>query len=182
MNIDNIRKEKCMQIIKIFFLFMIFITSSSIGYIIANQYSNRVADLQEIQTALNMFKTKMRYTYETIPDIFQEISKTTKENISEIFKQAVEIMNNDNENAGQAWRKAIIKSKTNFTEEDKTILYNMEKLLGKTDLEGQVGEIELTTNLLKIQKEKAEKEKSKNERLYKTLGSVVGATIVILLI
>ena len=39
---------------------MIFITSSGIGYIIANQYSNRVKDLQEMQNALNMMKTKMR--------------------------------------------------------------------------------------------------------------------------
>lgn len=171
-----------MQIVKVIFLFTIFITSSSIGYIIANQYGNRVKDLQEMQNALNMLKTKMRYTYETIPDIFEEISKTTKENISDIFKQATNRMNKENQNAGQAWRNSIMNSKTNFTEEDKTILSNMEKLLGKTDLEGQVGEIELTNNLLEVQREKAEKEKSKNEKLYKTLGSVVGATIVILLI
>lgn len=171
-----------MQIIKVIFLFTIFVTSSSIGYIIANQYGNRVKDLQEMQNALNMLKTKMRYTYETIPDIFEEISKTTKENISDIFKQAINGMNKENQNAGQAWRDSIMNSKTNFTEEDKMILSNMEKLLGKTDLEGQVGEIELTNKLLEVQKGKAEKEKNKNEKLYKTLGSVVGATIVILLI
>lgn len=171
-----------MQIIKIFFLFLIFITSSGIGYMIANQYSNRVKDLQEIQNALNMMKTKMRYTYETIPDIFEEISKTTKENISEIFKQSIENMRNKNQNAGQAWKDSILNANTSLTEEDKTILANMEKLLGKTDLDGQVGEIELTVNLVKMQIDKAEKERAKNEKLYKTLGNVIGTTIVILLI
>jgi len=171
-----------MQIIKLIFLFIIFITSSSIGNIVANQYSNRVKDIQEMQNALNMLKTKMRYTYETIPDIFEEISKSTKENISEIFKQSIEFMKNENQTAGQAWRKSILNSRTSFTEEDKTILSDMEKLLGKTDIEGQVGEIDLTCNLLKLQKEKAEKEKNKNAKLYKTLGNVIGATIVILLI
>lgn len=171
-----------MLIIKTIFLFMIFVTSSGIGYTIANQYNNRVKDLQEMQNALNIMKTKMRYTYETIPDIFEEISKTTKENISEIFKESIEKMNNENQNAGQAWKNSILNSKTSFTQEDKTILSNMEKLLGRTDLEGQVGEIELTTKLINVQLDKAEKEKIKNAKLYKTLGNVIGITIVILLI
>ena len=170
-----------MQIIKICFLFLIFITSSRIGYIMAKQYSNRVGDLQEMQNALSMLKTKMRYTYETIPDIFVEISKTTKENISNIFTSSIKYMN-QNMNAGQAWRNSINDGKTSFTEEDKTILINMEKLLGKTDLEGQVGEIEATKKLLDVQIDKAEREKLKNEKLYKTLGNVIGITIVILLI
>lgn len=170
-----------MQLIKIFFLCMIFITSSKIGHTIANGYSNRVKDLQEIQNALSMLITKMRYTYETIPDIFSEIAKTTKENISELFKKAIDNMNN-NMNAGQAWKDSILNGKTAFTDEDKTILVNMEKLLGKTDLEGQLGQIEATKNMLEVQLKKAEQEKLKNEKLYKTLGNVIGITIVILLV
>ncbi len=170
-----------MQVIKIIFLCMVFITSSKIGSMLANQYGNRVRDLQEIQASLNMLKTKMRYTYETLPDIFNEIAKTTKENISEIYINAIENMSN-NISAGQAWKTSILNGKTDFTQEDKTILIGLEKLLGKTDLEGQVGEIEATNNLLEVQIKKAEGEKMKNEKLYKTLGNVIGTAIVILLV
>lgn len=171
-----------MQIFKLIILFIIFIASSSIGYIIANQYKNRVDELKELKNALNMLKTKMKYTYETIPDIFEEISKKTKENISNIFKSSIYNMEMLQMNAGQAWKKSVIDSKTSLNQEDKTVLINLEKLLGKTDLEGQVGEIEMTNDFLDSQIEKAEKEKIKNEKLYKTLGNVIGMTIVILLI
>lgn len=171
-----------MQIIKGISFLLIFLTSSKIGYIIANKYKNRLNELKEMKNALNMLKTKMKYTYETIPDIFEEISKNTNEKISRIFKKALENMNNKKLDAGHAWREAIITSKTDLTEEDRQVLINMEKLLGKTDLEGQVGDIELTSNFLDVQIEKAEKEKTKNEKLYKTLGKIIGVTIVILLI
>lgn len=171
-----------MQILKGTSLLLIFLASSKIGHIIANKYKNRLDELKEIKNALNMLKTKMRYTYEPIPDIFEEISKNTKENVSNIFEIAVKNMNNKKLNAGQAWRESIISSKTDLNEEDKQVLINMEKLLGKTDLEGQVGEIEMVSNFLDIQIEKAEKEKDKNEKLYKTLGNIIGVTIVILLI
>jgi stage III sporulation protein AB len=57
----------------------------------------------------------------------------------------------------------------------------LSKLLGKTNLEGQVREIELTQSFLKKQIEDAEQERQKNEKLYKTLGMTIGLAIVILL-
>ena len=56
------------------------------------------------------------------------------------------------------------------------------KLLGKTDKHGQINEINVTSNLIDTLIEKAELEKSKNYKLYKTLGSVVGIGLCIILI
>ena len=55
-------------------------------------------------------------------------------------------------------------------------------MLGKTDLEGQISEIKLVQNFLNTQIDLAEKEKQKNEKLYKTLGGVIGLAIVIILV
>ena len=57
----------------------------------------------------------------------------------------------------------------------------MENYCGKTDIEGQISEIELTNTFLDIQIEKAENEKQKNQKMYKTLGTVVGLALVIIL-
>jgi len=83
---------------------------------------------------------------------------------------------------GEAWHYAIENSNTDLTKEDITILYNLEKLLGKTDVEGQLNEIELIKQFIEVQIKKSEEEQSKNEKLYKTLGVVVGLAIVIVLI
>ena len=84
--------------------------------------------------------------------------------------------------AGEAWEEVIDKVETNLTDEDKSIIKNLGRMLGKTDLEGQISEIKLVQNFLNTQIDLAEKEKQKNEKLYKTLGGVIGLAIVIILV
>lgn len=54
-------------------------------------------------------------------------------------------------------------------------------MLGKTDVEGQVSEINITSDFIDTQINKAEEECKKNEKMYKSLGSIVGLAIVIIL-
>ena len=88
----------------------------------------------------------------------------------------------ENKNAGEAWNEAIETSNVTIDREDKDILKNLGKLLGKTDIEGQLSEIELTSSFLDTQIKKAEQEREKNGKLYKTLGVITGIGIVIVLI
>ena len=55
-------------------------------------------------------------------------------------------------------------------------------MLGKTDKEGQVSQIELAQTFITTQIKKAEKNEEKNAKLYKTLGATVGLALVIILI
>lgn len=59
---------------------------------------------------------------------------------------------------------------------------NLGKLLGKTDIEGQVNQIELVKQFLEKQISDAYAEKNKNEKMYQKLGAIVGLMIVIVLI
>lgn len=169
-----------MMIIKLVLLFIVFLSCSYIGKIISGQYKKRVEELKEMKKSFIAVETKMKYTYEVLPEIFKEISVGLNENIKNIYENASLLM--EEETAKEAWMKALQSSKTNMTKEDIEIIKGFGKLLGKTDLEGQVSQIELTSEFLETQIEKAEKELMKNEKLYKTLGSVCGLAIVILLI
>ena len=93
----------------------------------------------------------------------------------EAYKQIQE------KNAGEAWKQAIQNIDSNFNREDKEILKSFSKLLGKTSIEGQLTEIELTSEFLDTQIKKAELERNKNEKLYKTLGFVGGLGLIIIL-
>ena len=169
-----------MFIIKTIILIIIFSTSSAIGIAISKKYSNRVQNLKEIKSALNIFETKIKFTYEPIPEIFKEISQNTYKSVSEVFLTASNKMKEMS--AGNAWNEAIDNSNIEITKEDKNVLKGLSKLLGKTNIEGQISEIKLTTKFLDKQIETAEKQKEKNEKLYKTLGMTIGLAIVILLI
>lgn len=169
-----------MFIIKAIILTIIFSTSSAIGIVISRKYSNRVQNLKEIKSALNIFETKIKFTYEPIPEIFKEISQNTYKSVSEVFEAASNKMKEMS--AGNAWNEAIDNSNIEITKEDKNVLKGLSKLLGKTNIEGQISEIKLTTKFLDKQIETAERQKEKNEKLYKTLGMTIGLAIVILLI
>lgn len=164
-----------MIVIKFTFLIMILGASSYIGIIISNKYKDRVIELKEVKKGLNIFETKIKYTYEPVPDIFNEISRNLKDNIANIFKVASKEMKNTS--AKLAWEKAVEEAKTNMKKEDIEIIKGLGKLLGKTDLEGQVNQIELTNKFLDEQIEIAKREYAKNEKLYKTLRCGFGFSI-----
>lgn len=54
-------------------------------------------------------------------------------------------------------------------------------MLGKTDIEGQISEIDEYEILLETQIKKAEAEQLKNEKMCKSLGTIIGLAIVIIL-
>lgn len=116
-----------MQIIKYCMLFFIFTSSVLIGRYISKQYSYRLKELEEIKNALNIFKTKIKFTYNPIPEIFNEISKTANTNISKLFREAKEKMKNGT--ASIAWEEAVEEIESNLKKEDKQAIKTLSKLL-----------------------------------------------------
>lgn len=169
-----------MFFIKMIFLILIFIASTFLGMKISKKYSSRVQELKEFQNALNIFEEKIKFTYEPIPDVFKEISEVSKNNVGQVFENAS--INMKLMTAGEAWEKSIDDNNTKLTKDDKDVLKGLAKMLGRTDLDGQVSEIRLTKKFLETKIKEAEIEKSKNEKLYKTLGATVGLAIVIILV
>ena len=149
-----------MQILKFFMLLLIFISSTLIGKCISKKYAYRLEELEEIKSILNVFKSKIRFTYEPIQEIFKEISNKAKANIGDIFKKAEENMRYLS--AGEAWEKAVKTSETNLTKEDTNVLLMLSKMLGQTDVEGQISQIEITRRIFrKTNKRSTERKKIK---------------------
>ena len=168
-----------MQILKYIMLFFILVGCSLIGKYLSKKYIIRVKDLEEMKNALNIFKSKVKFTYEPIPEIFNEIAKNINYNVGQVFNLAKEKMNITTANI--AWEEAVEESKNGFSKEDKYVLKTLSKLLGQTDIEGQISQIEITEKFLDSQLKEAQKEKEKNQKLYSKLGTTIGLAIVIIL-
>ena len=113
-----------MQFIKYCMLFLVFIASALIGKYISQKYKFRV---DEIKNALNIFKSKIKFTYEPIPEIFKQISENTNKNVSKLFSNAVEKMQTDS--AGVAFEKSVDEYSGNLNIEDKQAVKSLSKLL-----------------------------------------------------
>ena len=168
-----------MQLIKYFILFLILVSSTLIGKFLSKKYVYRLEELEDIKNALNLLKTKIKFTYEPIPEVFEEISKNVNKNVGSIFTSAKEEMKD--KTASEAWELAVEKTECNLKKEDKKIIKTLSKLLGQTDVEGQISQIEITEDFLEGQIKEADEERKKNEKLYTRLGTVLGLAIVIIL-
>lgn len=169
-----------MIFVKILILILVFGSSFSIGKLIAGKYINRVKELKEMKSALNIFETKIKFTYESVPEIFEQIGNQMEGNIGSVFKESSKKMKDVS--AGEAWIQSIEKTESNLNKEDKEILKKLGKLLGRIDADGQISEIELVSNFLDTQIDIAENERNKNEKMYKTLGGIIGLILVIIFI
>ena len=169
-----------MGIINGFSLIAIFGLAVYWGNSKANQYVNRVKELVSIKSALNIFENKIKFTQSPLEEIFKNIAENCSErNIKNIF-QVLAIK--PNTNIHKSWENIINNVETNLNCEDKKILIDMGKILGTTDVDGQVSNIRITSSFIDRQIEKAEQEKEKNVKMFRTLGIVSGLAIIIILI
>ena len=171
-----------MYLLKIILLGALFCTSTLIGYIVSKKYSNRVRVLKDLKNALNIFEVKINFSFETIPEIFNEISEKISGVAGKIFKDTIKNIETKNMLAGYAWELSVSENSDCLKKEDISCLKTLGKLLGKTDVEGQINQINLVNAFLEKQLAEANEEKNKNEKMYKKLGAIVGLIMVIVLI
>ncbi len=169
-----------MLILKIFILILIIAASCILGILLSKKYISREKEIKEMKIGLNMFSTKIKFTYEPIPNLFMEIASKIEGNVGNIFRQAAIRMKEIS--AGEAWEQALEEVPHNFNKEDVIVLKNLSKMLGQTNLEGQISQIEVVNQFLTSRLENAGEERRKNEKMYRTLGMVAGLMIAIILI
>lgn len=141
--------------------------------------SGRAYNLKQMKRALSIFEAKIVYENDTIPQVFRDISKKIDNNVGKIFYDASRRMKL--EFAGEAWEKSIDNSKIMLLEDDKEALKSLGKLLGSTDISGQINQLKLVNTFLDEQIRDAVELKEKNEKMYKKLGIIVGLAVVIVL-
>lgn len=159
-----------MGIIKSLFLIIIFGLAVYMGNVKANQYTNRLKELVSIKTILNIFESKIKFTQSPLREIFGSVAESCSEkNIQKIFRK---LATEKEYNMHEKWEKVIKQEESNLNSEDKKILIDMGKILGSTDIDGQVSNIKIASDFIDKQIEKAEKEKEKNAKMFRTLGIV----------
>ncbi len=172
-------------VFKLILLLAILVISSLIGYMISNRYVARVKELQKLITALEIFETRINYTYDTIPECFHYIAHYIEGSIGNIFQNTADALEKENNTGTGDCLKRIIDEERialNLTDTDIEILKGLSVSLGQIDLDSQMKNIRLVIHTLNSQLEQAEEEKSKNFKLYRNMGILTGLVLMIVLI
>ncbi len=172
-------------IIKCLLLLAIVGLSSLIGILVASKYNMRVKELEDLIGAMDLLETRVKYTYDTIPDSFEFVSDVMNTKASRIFMiTAGNLKESKNMSAGDIFRNVVDEESIflSLTEEDIEVLKGLGTSLGQTDLEGQLRNITLVKDLLNIQLDSAVEKKNTNYKLSRNMGVFIGLIIMIILI
>ncbi len=169
------------------FIYSIIIVSCSslLGFIFANTYIERSKLLNSLLYTLQILETEIVYGATPIPVIMQKIGNKSKKEIKNIFLSTANLLNhNSGQTFDEIWYSAVTQEAkhTCLNKEDIDLLLSLGKNLGISNCEDQVKHIRLIREEFKRHYEFALMEQSKNVRLFKNLGFLLGITIVIIVL
>ena len=99
-------------VLKLVLLITVLVVSTAIGFFISNRFSERVREIEDLILALELFETKISYTYDSLIDTFTYISENLKTKIYRIFFITAEhLRENNNFSAGEVFRNVIDEEK-----------------------------------------------------------------------
>lgn len=164
---------------------LILLAGVGIGQLTARTFDNRVYHLQELITTLKVLESEMKYRLDPLPDLLLRVSQI-KDGMSAVLLQTAGrlLKVHASHDFSDCWREAVETAyqESALNKEDIRIITDLGIELGKTDMENQSGMFLRTISLLEAQAAEAAEEKKIKGKMYKSIGTAVGALIVILLI
>ena len=152
------------------------------GNIKSKKFKLRPQQLRDLQVCLNQLSNEIFYLSTMMEDVLYKIAEKNKFIINKFFILTAENLKDaENNDIRTAWNKAVDECMpgTALEDEDENILKSFGALLGNTNKDGQIENINLTLQQLKNQEIKAEEEKKKYGNLYSRLGLLMGIAILI---
>ena len=171
------------MIIKILASMMIIFCSAYAGSLFAAKFAERVRQLADFQTALSMLEFDIVFLSNPLYDAMVKVADSQKGVVQKIFRSAAAgIAGGKGNTAGDMWERALRENRKGLaiTDPEVEILADFAQRLGSGDTESQVNNIRITAVKLKVAEEAAAADSKKNGKLYRGLGVLGGALLVIL--
>ena len=159
------------MIIKIICSLVIILSCSFIGIKLSNGLFLRVRTLSGMLAAINKMESCISTVRMPLNEIYKELS-LEKGIVGEFFSKV---------KAGENWKKQL-DILPGITSTDKKIFLDLSESLGDYESERQLGQLNLTQNLLISSLKQAKTDMAENSKVYRAMSFFTGIVIAILLI
>lgn len=164
---------------------MVIISSSLLGILISSKYSIRPKEIRKLRFSLQMLETEIVYGSTPIPYACYNVGCKSDRPWKDFFLEVSEnLLERKFFSLEEAWNEAIVNilEDSCLTSGDKELLMNFGRVIGKSDTEDQKKHFKLIYAQLEYHEKMAEDEKRNNEKMYKSMGFLLGAAILIILV
>jgi len=163
-----------MNYFRVFGAGLVLVCGALSGFYLSYNLKLRLSLYNSLLDFLSRLQTNIRYFND---DIFKLIKISCPTSLSAYYKSDIRPF--------QAFWQSFINSisKTYFlSKEDKNTLSEFGRILGATDVEGQLSHIEIYKGIFSEKQKSLQSEYKTKSRLYKTLGFVAGAVLALLIV
>lgn len=158
-------------------------SSSSLGFLKAREFVLRTRQLKQVKLALQLLKTEVSYEVNPLPQAFAKIAAELEAPLADFFSQAQAGLRTGL-TAKEAWQQAVqeVLVDTALKEDDREVLVNLGCNLGQSTSEDQLRYLSLAQDYIDDLYQEASTEEQKKVKLWRYLGVLGGAFIVILIL
>ena len=164
---------------------MIFIGCTAIGLRLSSRLSARQKALIALMEAMLQMKSSVCGLGMPLAAAFQELSRQSGFILwANVFGTCGRLMSLEFLDGGQAWRRALHENRDElpFGTGDLNHLESLGELFGKSDREGQAAVFAMVGEKLSVMEKQAREVHETTGKLYRNLGALGGAAMVLLLI
>ncbi len=174
-----------MLFLKMLMLINVFCICTILGFSFGNRYSKRLNGLYDLQELARLLHTELIVFLTPIPIALDNISERTSENMSEILTFMIKKIEEDE--IGDLFTifneaSYLLKEKFSLEQDDIDVFMSLGKVIGKSNRENQELQIGYVLNSLQELIQEAKEEKTRYEKMYGSLGIILGLGIVIILV
>lgn len=154
------------------------------GFLQAAHYVRRPKQIRLLISALGRMETEITYALTPLPEAFHSLSKQVAEPLSAMFRLTSERLSaGDGSSTREIWHKSVkeIWTRTSMKQPEQEVVLGLGAVLGATDRADQIKHLRLAISQLQTEETESREEQRRYEKMWKSLGVLIGALIVILM-
>ena len=158
--------------------------SLGVGDAAARELGKRVDQLEELQRLLLLLQGEIRCVRLTLPTACELLAKEAKAPFQQFFwKMSQDMQERTGQTAGEIWRQnlAAIRPMLFLTKREQQDLEEFGQLLGQMDMPMQLSAIQFYQEKIALSLAEAKEMAGNRQRLYRYLGALGGAALVLVI-
>ena len=175
-----------MIMLKLLGALLIISASTTFGFYQASRYVQRTKQIRQLIHALKRLEADIQYGLTPLPDAFTKLSDTMTAPLSTIFNDMGNQLSQQQreQSLQEMWRDVLEQHwiHTSLKQAEKDILIQFGSLLGMSDALDQQRHFELVINRLELEEKTAKEDQTRYESMWKSLGTLLGILLVILMV
>ncbi|WP_261301217.1 stage III sporulation protein SpoIIIAB [Paenibacillus andongensis] len=154
------------------------------GFLKAAHYVRRPKQIRSLISALGRMETEIMYALTPLPEAFASLSKQVAEPLSSLFRITSErLSKSDGKSTREIWQWSVndVWTRTSMKQAEQEVVLQLGAVLGLTDRSDQIKHLRLAISQLQTEETESREEQNRYEKMWKSLGVLIGALIVIVM-